>query len=99
MRLRIFNRHRHYWVDANQLMQGYPDPKILFECSVCEKRIIRRPSQAPVNPLVPSAWDVYEQEVAHGNAHLVMAPPLVSIPEPDYIRGERYATLVREGKL
>jgi hypothetical protein len=98
MRLRIFNRHTHYWVDTGILEQGWPDPHVRYECSVCQKQIIRRASKRPINPLVPSAWEVYNQEVARGNAHLVMQPQMLP-NESDFTEGERYAALIKGSKL
>lgn len=88
-------RHDHYW-----LYTGFPHSLVYvnhrwrYDCSVCGKQIWRRDS--PVNPIVPSAWDVYNKEVAADNAHLVMTPTLmIGSSEPEYITGRRYKRLVQ----
>lgn len=87
-------RHQHYWLET-----GIPrilvslNGKYRYDCSICGKQKFF--GSAPLNPIVPSAWEVYNNEVARGNAHLVMSPPMIFRDEPDYIEGERYAKLVK----
>jgi hypothetical protein len=92
------SRHNHYWMTT-----GIPHPlvflngKFLYECSVCDKRKYFR--HQPVNPLVPSAWEVYDQEVQNGNAAYVMSPPLQVGQEEQWSEGQRYKNLVEGHKL
>lgn len=86
-------KHQHYWLDT-----GIPHPLVFlngkfgYDCSVCDKRTYRR--EQPVNLLVPSAWEVYDSEIAKGNAALVMSPPIM--PSNDqWSEGARYRELVR----
>ena len=87
-------KHLHYWLET-----GIPhwlvvaNGKYRYDCAVCDKRVWSR--YHPLNPQVPSAWQVYNSEVAKGNAHLVMSPPMLIGQEPDYTTGERYKKLVR----
>lgn len=88
------SKHSHYWVAT-----GIPHPlvflneKFLYECSVCDKRGYFR--HQPVNPLVPSAWEVYGREVRNGNAAYVVSPPLQLGQEAQWSEGERYKRLVQ----
>ena len=90
-------RHAHYWLDT-----GIPSPLIFldnhyrYDCSVCGKRIWRK--HQPLNPTVPSAWEVYENRVRMENADMVMQPPMLVSEENQFIEGERYKKLI-EGML
>ncbi len=90
----IMSKHQHYWLET-----GIPhilvalNGKFRYDCSVCNKQKYFR--QLPINPVVPSAQDVYENQVAAGNAHLVMSPPLILGKESQFTEGLRYAKLVK----
>lgn len=92
------SKHQHYWLET-----GVPhalvwiNRKWRFDCGVCGKQ--KYFTHQPVNPLVPPAWAVYEQEVRAGNAHMVMAPPLQIGQESQESEGERYARIVKGAKL
>lgn len=89
-------KHDHYWVAT-----GIPhalvflNGRFLYECSVCDKQ--RHFRHQPVNPIVPSAWAVYEQEVRNGNAAYIASPLLQVGQEAQWSEGQRYKSLV-EGK-
>lgn len=89
--------HIHYW-----LATDIPHPlvfingKYLYECSVCDKRKYYR--YQPVNPLVPSAYEIYEQKVRNGGAAYVMSPLLRVGQEPQWLEGERYKELLMPKK-
>lgn len=91
------SRHQHYWIET-----GIPHSLVFlnrlwrYDCSVCGKEKYYR--NHPVNPTVPSAWDVYESEVVKGNAHLVIAPPLIIGKESEYAEGQRYKQLLEQPK-
>lgn len=88
------SKHEHYWLET-----GIPhdlvfwNHKFRYDCSVCDKQKWLR--FAPVNPVVPSAWEVYRNQVQSGNAHLVISPPRIVNNEPQSVEGDRYAKLVR----
>lgn len=73
-------RHQHYWADT-----GVPHDLVFlngrfrYDCSICGKQKYLR--EQPVNPIMPSAWEIYESEVAKGNADLVMTPPIRTTKE------------------
>lgn len=73
--------HIHYFEEQYQV-QGYPDPKVLYKCHYCSKSVVRRPTESPVNPIVPTLQQHYEREVARGNAAYVMRPNLGTEGEP-----------------
>jgi len=86
------SKHVHYWLDTGiSSVLVFLDGKWRFDCSVCGKQIWRR--NQPVNPLVPSAWDVYEAS----DKEYTMSPPLVVGNETQFAEGMRYANLVRGG--
>lgn len=68
-------RCQHYYIE-DYLVQFWPDPKMQYHCADCDKTIVRRPSNAPVNPLRETNQQYYDRMVTSGNAHLVMSPPL-----------------------
>lgn len=87
------SKHTHYWLETgipHDLV--YLNSKWRFDCSVCDKKIWRR--SQPVNPIVPSAWEEYNRQVAIGNAAYVMSPPLLS-SEDQWSEGQRYKNIVQ----
>jgi hypothetical protein len=66
---------QHYFIEGD-LVQGWPDPKRQFDCVDCGKTVVRRPSEAPLNPLRETNQQYYERMVASGRADQVMRPIL-----------------------
>lgn len=69
-------RHQHYWLET-----GLPhdlvflNSKFAYDCKFCSKRVWRK--RLPLNPILPTAWEAYELEVARGNINMVMQPPMI----------------------
>lgn len=88
-------RHQHYWLET-----GIPhslfliNRLFLWECAVCDKKKYFKTGRVPVNPIVPSAWEVYESELAKGHAHFIMSPPLIFGNEQERSIGQRYKQLM-----
>lgn len=72
---------KHYYIE-DHLVQSWPDPKMQYHCVDCDKSIIRRPSNPPINPLRETNRQYYDRMVAAGNIHLVISPVLGTENEP-----------------
>jgi hypothetical protein len=90
---KVIGRHQHYWIATN-----IPHPlffltfRFRFDCSVCDKQIWRK--DIPLNPIVPSAWEVYEKEKQLYGASMSLSPPIMVGSEHHWVEGERYKKLL-----
>jgi hypothetical protein len=72
---------QHYYIE-DWLVQFWPDPKMQYHCVDCNKKIIKRPSNPPINPVRQTNQQYYDHMVASGNAHLVIRPQLGTEGDP-----------------